>query len=337
MKSKHYWFNSLHAFRSSRWVLLLEVIFLSQLTFCLLLIVSLYPIHYSSFAYFGYYGGVAAVFVNILNTFLILLISGKVFQNRYVLVAPFIYAVSPWSNYLAVAGSLSIYILFVVLLCGYIFVIKPKLRPIVFALMVLGFIVVSFLSKDIVKVFSDPGLFDTINRYQGQAGLVGLSKLAKLSENRYVASFVYLLLKFTKNFAPSVFFTSEAKLLGFSFTPPLFLGFLIPFSLGLYELAKTKKLNILIVCFSVLTIPAVLSRQIVDLNRLVLVLPIVVFVISYGLVYIHKNRNKQVFRWLFILTIVIVVFQTFLTLYDIRAKEELRYERYFGSRYTIEL
>lgn len=130
----------------------------------------------------------------------------------------------------------------------------------------------SNLAKE-VKIFSDPGLINSVNRYQGAATQVGLAPLARISENKYLFYSEYFALKYIDQLIPETFFTPQYKLLGFSFSPPIFLGFLIPFSYGLYKLLQKSRPAIIILALTILVIPSVLSGNLVSLNRLILFFP----------------------------------------------------------------
>jgi hypothetical protein len=184
-------------------------------------------------------------------------------------------------------------------------------------------------------VFSDPGIVNTANRFQGAAAESGLKPLARLSENKYIFYSEYFLLKYTDQLVPVTFFTPQYRLLGFSFTPPIFLGLLIPFLYGLYTLILKSNTRKFLLISTILTIPSVIGKDLVSLNRLILFSPVIVFIIISGLIHIFKLENKKLSRILFISTIFLVIFQLFITLGDIKMREKLRFESYFGNNYEM--
>ncbi|EKD89955.1 MAG: hypothetical protein ACD_32C00110G0011 [uncultured bacterium] len=184
-----------------------------------------------------------------------------------------------------------------------------------------------------INVISDPGLLNAVNKYQGAARSKGLGGLAKISENKYIFLTEYLFLKYAKSFVPATYFTPAEKLLNFSFSPPIYLGFLIPFLYGLYKFLNPSILRKILLLSTVLVIPSVLAKPLVDLNRLVLFAPVVIFVISYG--YVKMIEQKEKTKFLILLSIVIIVFQLFVTFFDIQARERDRFVKYFDQNYQI--
>ncbi len=185
------------------------------------------------------------------------------------------------------------------------------------------------------KIFSDPGLLNMINSYQGAARQENLGGLAKISENKYLFSLENLILKYTKQLVPSNFFTSQEKLLNFSFTPPIFLGFLIPFVYGFYHLLKFPQIK-LILLSTLLVTPSVLSRYAVDLNRLIIFSPVVMIIISYGLIGLIKQKKRIIKLFLYI-SIFFVAFQLIVVLNDIQIREKDRFTKYYELERNFEV
>lgn len=176
-----------------------------------------------------------------------------------------------------------------------------------------------------VKLFSDPGLINNTNVFQGEGRDAGLSLLTKVSENKYLNLGKESINKSIKNVLPSTYFTSQEKLLNFSFTPPIFLGFLIPAFLGLYLVLKDKKLRKYLFLSLVLLIPSFLSKNSVDLNRLLIFFPVLLLLISYGLINLYEQKRKILLG----IIIFLVLAQFLGTLFDIGQREYPRFERYF--------
>lgn len=186
-----------------------------------------------------------------------------------------------------------------------------------------------------IKIFSDPGLLNSVNRYQGAAGQVGLRNLSRVSENKYLFYSEYLVFKYISQLTPDAFFSPQYKLLGFSFSPPVLLGFVIPFFYGLHLLLKKSQTRKIILVSTLLVIPSVFAKDVVSLNRLILIFPTVVFVISFGLTYMYKFRSSKVVRIFMTLFLFLIVFQAIIMINDIRFREMRRFNLYFGKEYTL--
>lgn len=184
-----------------------------------------------------------------------------------------------------------------------------------------------------IKLFSDPGLLNMVNSYQGAGRNAGFGKITKVSENKYIFNSEYILLKYLKNLTPTTYFTQQEKLLNFSFSPPIYIGFLIPFLYGLYWIFQSPIYRKVFLLSTLLVIPSILSKQIVDLNREILFAPIVIIVISYGLVKLIETKKKTYL--LLIITLFLVFFQLLVTISDIQLREKDRYIKYYGQNYDI--
>lgn len=220
-----------------------------------------------------------------------------------------------------------------------------QLKYSIFVLILLILPLVIFINKNTVgfkntfsrnvRIFSDPSLLNSVNRFQGAAGEIGLKNLSRISENKYIFFTEYSLLKYTTQLVPKTFFTPEYKLLGFSFSPPIFIGFVIPFIYGLYLALKKAELRNILFVSTLLTIPSILANEQVALNRLILFSPVIFILISYGLINFYEERKKNVARNFLALTIFLVIFQLFVTINDIRFRESQRFVQYFGNKYEI--
>ncbi|HET7098856.1 MAG TPA: hypothetical protein VFI61_01320 [Patescibacteria group bacterium] len=185
-----------------------------------------------------------------------------------------------------------------------------------------------------VKIFEDPSLVNTANRYQGNASQDGFKNLARISENKYIFFAESLVLRYTTLLSPIAFFTPEYKLLGFSFSPPILFGFIIPFGFGLYKLLQKKETVKLLFISTVLVVPAILANEFAPLNRLILFFPIVLFIISHGINILFEAKNRST-KYLLSLTIILIIFQSLTVLNDLQHREKIRAERYFGDKYQI--
>lgn len=186
-----------------------------------------------------------------------------------------------------------------------------------------------------IKIFEDPGLLNMVNSYQGNANQQGFGQLARLSENRYIFFSEYILLKFTKQFVPSTIFTPQEKLLNFSFSPPIYLGFLIPFAFGLYQILKFSNFKKLLFLSTLLVIPSILAKPMVDLNRLFILMPVLILITAYGLILFLKQRQNKILFIFLAISIFLVAFQLLVTLSDIRVREKDRFIKYYGQNYEL--
>ena len=186
-----------------------------------------------------------------------------------------------------------------------------------------------------INIFSDPGLINTVNRYQGAAAEHGLKNLSRISENKYIFFGEYFALKYSTQLMPMTYFTPQYKLLNFSFSPPLFLGFLIPFFYGLYKLIGNSKVRTILLISTILVVPSVLSEGMVSLNRLLVFFQIIIAVISYGLIYLYEDRKNIVKKVFIILTLMLLVFQIAVTILDIKNLEIIRSQKYLEGKYEL--
>lgn len=180
-----------------------------------------------------------------------------------------------------------------------------------------------------VNFLSDPGIKNNINMFQGESKKEGFGYLSKLGENKYLYILRYMILKLTQNLVPSTFFTPKEKLLGFSFAPPIYLGLMIPFMYGFYLLLNFKKLRRYLLLSLVLIIPSFVSEKMVDLNRLILFEPVIIFITAYGLRGFLTNQ-KPITKIILFSSLILVLLQFLAIASDINFREYPRFERYKG-------
>lgn len=201
-------------------------------------------------------------------------------------------------------------------------------------LLLLNFAGFKNIARSQISLLSDPEYINSSNSFYGESQKMRLDLLAKLSENKYEYIGKYLINKSIKNIAPSTYFTPQEKLLGFSFTPPIYLGFLFPFLLGV-NLILVSPIKKYLIFSLILLIPSFLSKQSLDLNRLIIFAPILIFTISYGLIALYNHRSKALFKTVFYLTLFLVVLQFALTVFDMNTREYPRFDRYFGINLEV--
>jgi len=250
------------------------------------------------------------------------------------------------SSLVAIYSSVFLLILIPVAIC-LILVLKIislkdlKIPTLLFVLLALPLLLFSFKNRantqnilqNEVSIFADPGHINTVNSFEGEAGQVNMNILGRISENKYVFSGEYLLFKFSEQLVPATFFTSQEKLLDFSFSSPIFLGFLIPFFYGIYLLLKSENTGKIVLISSLLVIPSVLAQEPVNLNRLIIFMPVVIFIISYGIVKLLEQKDKKKV-WILAFSILVLL-QIFITINDIKVREKARFIQYFGQDYEV--
>jgi hypothetical protein len=232
-----------------------------------------------------------------------------------------------------------------VTLVGFKIVTLKALKYPIFFILVLGLPLLFLANKNRVglknslnremAIYTDPGLMNTINRYQGAAGKNGFKTLAKISENKYLFFTEYTFQKYLIQIVPETYFTPKYKLLGFSFSPPIFLGFLIPLIYGLYLVLKKPSLRKVLLISTILTVPSIIANNLVALNRLILFSPILFVIIAYGLMKLYQNRKERLAKIFLLLTTFLVLFQLFVTIDDIRVREGKRFDQNFGTKYEL--
>lgn len=186
--------------------------------------------------------------------------------------------------------------------------------------------------KNQIGILSDPGLVNNVNMFQGQAQKANLATLGRISENKYIYFVKFALFKSIKNIMPLTFFTSQEKLVNFSFSPPVYIGFLLPFLWGLYYLLRSHLKYLTLSLF--LITPSLLSAKIVELNRLIIFFPVLIYIITLGLVRFTQEKNR-IFKILLYACIILVIIQLLVTVFDINSREYLRYQRVLGDGMEI--
>lgn len=265
------------------------------------------------------------IFMGLVNLILIFNITQRLTNYKVGLLTALLYAISPWLAYLEVAASPYI-ILLTFLLALYMGTQALNISKI-FSLILTVLIIVIFIYRfNQITIFSNVGLINAVNSFRGETNQTVFAPLGKVIENRYIYLSEHLLFNILKQFTPATYFTNQARLLDFSFTPPIYLGFIIPFLFGFVKLIKSLTKNDIpkVIIVFLLILPSILSKDSPDLSRLVLISPIFFFVISSGLYEFILNYKRKVFRFLLLLTIFIVILQFFTTLSDIVIREPIR-------------
>ncbi len=315
-------------------------IFPSKFRFYPLIIFSITPIfHYLTVAGSFYIYGLFLVLLSIYAITLIL--KGNENFGRLLFLI---------SVLISIYSSLSLAILYIFFLFILIFMkidILNKSKVIIF-LLFLGFLPLIFISfqkqhafrniyQNQITTFANPGLMSENNRLQGDSKKEGFRLLSKISENKYLYFSRYIFLKFLNHFSPGVYFTAQEKLLGFSFTPPIFLGFLIPFVTGLFVIINQPKIRKYLLFSLILIIPSLLSQKLIDINRLVLIFPVVIGIISLGFIKIQTNIFQKKYQLALLAIIFLLIIQILFTTLDMKTREIPRYIKYYGNNILNEV
>lgn len=272
------------------------------------------------------------IFMGLINLILLFNITKRLINYKIGLLVAMLYAISPWTAYLEVAASPYIILLTLLLVLYMVTQVLSTGKKI--SLILLLFIIIIFIyTFNQFTIFSNIGLLNTVNEYRGETNQTVFALIAKVIENKYIYFSEHLLFNILKQFTPSTYFTNQAHLLGFSFTPPIFLGFIIPFLFGLIKLIKlpgSRISEILLIFF--LLLPSIFSKNSPDLSRLVLTAPMVFGLIAYGIGELILNFNKKIFAFLLVFTIFSVGLQFLITLSDIVIREPVRMQMFLGQK-----
>lgn len=267
------------------------------------------------------------------NIFLLWLIGMKIFNRKIALFASFLYSISPWTIYLEIAGAKYILLLFFLLLLFFGIIVK-KNTIFYRALILIPFFYVLYFTfflnggvANDITIFKDVGLINAVNDFRGEASQTAFKSIDKFIENKYIYLTQHFIYHILKNLTPLTYFTPEFKLLNFSFSPPIFVGFIVPFIFGisfLFDLIKKNKLYLLLL---LLILPSVLSKNSPDLSKLIIFSPVIFYTISHGLEKLMILSKKRLFKVILFFVIFIVALQLITTLSDISTREVLRYQK----------
>jgi hypothetical protein len=175
-----------------------------------------------------------------------------------------------------------------------------------------------------VSLFNEVGLINSVNTFRGEVSGAGYPYLGVLVENKITYLGRHVLFNALTALAPYTYFTPQFKLLDFSFTPPIFLGILIPFLYGLIRIFELKTKNYYLLLFTLpLLIPTIIRAYFPNLNSLILILPVIIFISAWGMSELVRHK-----KWLFVTVVAVLIFlQGLTTLYDIKTREPVRYQK----------
>lgn len=273
------------------------------------------------------------IVLGLVNLILISNAIQRITNYKIGLLAALLYAICPWTAYLELASSPYIFLLTLLLiLYTGIQVFNIDKRFLLMTIIIGG---IFFLYRyNQITIFSNIGLINAVNSFRGETSQTIFAPIGKFIENRYIYFSEHLLFNILKQFTPATYFTNQARLLGFSNTPPIYLGFLIPFLFGLLRLLRSIPRNRIleIITGIFLIFPSILAKDSPDLSRLVLISPIIFYIISFGMYEFVLNYQKRFFRFLLFITLFIVMVQFLITLSDIAARESLRMQIFLNQK-----
>ena len=176
-------------------------------------------------------------------------------------------------------------------------------------------------------ITSDIGIINYINDLRGQpTGKIDIL-INRISENKYLYITKYLIFKGLTNLTPATFFTTQVKLLGFSFVPPVLGAFLIPFLFGSTSFIK-KKGSWKYVSFALcLILPSLVSKPWVDLNRLIIFFPVLIYLITLGLGVLIKRKQKAILA----IVVFLLFFQYLVLIFDLELRAGFSSYPFLGS------
>lgn len=245
---------------------------------------------------------------------------------------------------LTTASIFGLLILVILLFCFYLikYLNQKQLIKIysvvVISIFIVGCMLVNNLgtTKNLIKTktefFQDLGILNTVNQLRGETSSTGFSMLGKFVENKYLYFGEKLLLDFSMIFSPSLFFTPQFKLLDFSFSPPIYIGFVIPCIIGIILLSKQQRyLYSSIILIIGLSLPSVLGKNSPDLGKLILVAPIIYTYISLGLIKLLNNIKQPNHYRLSLIMIFLLVIQILVVIADISLRERVRFELFYNQ------
>lgn len=270
-----------------------------------------------------------SLIVSVSNMILIFYILRRLFGKTSALLTILFYSICPWMVYLEAANYFYSALLLAALLLFLGLILYKQgnkhfgVISIVVSLVSLLFVIANNQMK--ADLYSDPGLLNSVNAFQGELRESGVYNFGKLIENRYIFSTLHLLFNVLKQFSPATYFSSQEKLLGFSFSPPMYAGLLIPFIFGLpIFLGFIKKYPLFLIVIAIFFMPSVLSGNSPDIARLSLVSPFMFLTVGLGYQTLFSSRKNKIWGFLMVLSIALVILQMLELMIEIPTLEPLR-------------
>jgi len=180
------------------------------------------------------------------------------------------------------------------------------------------------IARNQITLFSDVGLINNVNAFQGENHSIRPQILARLTENRYTYFGLHFIYSALNTLNSINYFAPQTKIFGFSQSPALWAGFLIPFFFGLTKILSTQKgLKTWLPISLMLFIPALLSRDTPDFSKTIIVAPIFCLLIVFGLRKLFASKKKYL-KTLGYLVVALIVIQFLVVLADIFIREPWR-------------
>lgn len=173
-----------------------------------------------------------------------------------------------------------------------------------------------------LSIFSDIGIINAVNTFQGNLYESGWGSFGKLVLNKFSYYFLLLSDSILRIISPVTYFTAERRMFGFSNLAPLSFILLIPLLFELKNILTnfTKTKLVWIGVFLTLIIHAVFSVKGIQLEKLILISPFIILLISFSLNDLKKNKK------LFAFVTLLFVATLFINLFDLVSYENMRME-----------
>lgn len=154
------------------------------------------------------------------------------------------------------------------------------------------------------SVFNDIGIINAINVFQGNLYQLGWGSGGKLIINKFSYFFLVIFDSICRILSPVTYFSAERRMFGFSNLFPLSFVLILPLLFGLKKLFENKLFSTVIAAFFLLSISSLFTSKIFQLEKLLLIAPFLVFLISFG---VHELYIKKYKKTLMIITIIFIV------------------------------
>lgn len=255
--------------------------------------------------------------LSLLNLLLIFIIIRKYLEVQSSLVSVLTYATSPLIAYYEFNSSIYMSLVTCLLISAWLFS-KRK----IFFLVSSFILIIIFLKFSGITLYSDPGIINGLNQLRGESAAP--SPLNRIIENKISYLSLHFIFNFLENFSPAFYFTPEAKILGFSFSPPILFGFIITSAIGLLSLLKNlRRFLFAILAFAILILPSTLSKNSPDLERLIITVPFISLLSGYGYSKITNILPKYE-KAVKLTFLILLIFQYLIIIFDISSREPTR-------------
>lgn len=273
--------------------------------------------------------------IDVLNIILIWFLIKIVVSNRLAFLTAMVYSLSFWSIYYSQISSINILVIFLILVT---LILHKKFEKQKFlwigllGLTLISYIFINLKNSSSTLIYNNQAVLNSINTNRGTMNHVAQGFLGLILENKITYFGRLSVFNFVDHFSPVYYFTPQNKMLGFSFTPPILIGFLIPMFFGFSEfILLIKKHKALIAILGASFIPSILSVSSPDLNKAILILPFLCVITSFGIDNLI-NTKKFFSRPILFLTLFLVIFQCFTIFYDINTREQVRFLKYHNVK-----